>query len=566
MVLSALVVAIVLLIAYWWANQGLYSSLLHFLCVVVAGSLAFSLWEWVTVTFLLRGVRFDEYAWGVSLLALFTVFLFALRLLSDRLAPNEPRVPGAANYSLGAVFGLASGVLSTGIVLTGWGFLQASTDVLGYEGFRRSQQASGQPTHTQPNLPPALVLEATELVFGTLSVGAFAPIDSDVALANAFPRFADLSGSAMRDSFNEGKGKISIPPGSIKVSEFMELPSMGQGAFSLRLDLEQPAFDRRTMFTLSSSQARLIGDDPHDPSVVYPSEFGQKNAATDVLLQPYTFSDITYFASSPSGAQNATIYLVFPKPPMRGQNPKYLQIKGLRIALPAPAREPTISSLAVVLDRSSTGESGATATALRELFQSQETALGLGASHLEANATINPAQGNINSLPGTLTPNEDRLLVSGAGDFRRGSATIMNRDLRVPGIFQPPGTRVVRLNVSRGTSPIDLYNVDRVRALRRGAGDNAGVEIVDQNFETYQPFGFIWEREREGMIRIYLDLPAGGRWSLGELPVAGDDDKLFLLYRLPVDTRVRGVVFRDPNQPVSKAKVAGICDWIVPAK
>ncbi len=256
MILSALVVAIVLLIAYWWANQGLVSALLHFLCVVVAGSIAFALWEWVTVSFLLRGLRFDEYAWGISLVGIFVVVLFLLRLATDRLAPNEVRLQGPLNYTGGAIFGLGAGVLSTGVVLTGWGYLQASTEVLGYEGFRRSQQSGGQPTQTQPNLPPTLVLEATQWFYLTLSGAAFSPIDSDATLASSMPRFADLAGRAMSDSFADGKGKITLSPGSVKVSDFMELPSAGTGSYVLRLDVEQAAFDRRTMFTLSASQAR----------------------------------------------------------------------------------------------------------------------------------------------------------------------------------------------------------------------------------------------------------------------------------------------------------------------
>lgn len=566
MILSALVVAIVLLIAYWWANQGLISALLHFLCVVVAGAIAFSLWEWVVVNFLLRGVRFDEYAWGITLVAIFVVVLFILRLATDRLAPNEVRVPGAINTIGGAAFGLAAGVLSTGIVLTGWGFMQASTEVLGYEGFRRSQQATGQPTQTQPSLPPTLVLDATEWFYGTMSRGVFSPIDSETTLASALPRFADLGGSAMRDSFSDGKGKITIPPGSVKAAEFFELPSMGTGAFVVRLDLDQPAFDRRTMFTLSASQARLIGDDETEPAVVYPTEFGQKNTATDRNYLPYTFSDITYYASSPSGAQSAVMYLAFPRTGLQGQKPKFIQVKGLRLRLPEPQRDSTLSSLAALLDRVGGAATGSGNSGLKELFQYLEGVNALAASHIMADNLIAPAAGNINSLPGTLTVNDGRYLIAGAGEFRRSGPTIGNRDLRINGIYEPSGTRVVKVDVSRGTSPIDLYNIDRIRALRKGAGDEATPELVDKDFNTFQPFGYLWVREREGVVIVYLDLPPGGRWTLGNLPVAGDDDKLFLLYRLPVATRIVGMVFRDPDKPVDKAKVAAVCDWTVPGK
>jgi|GEM_PF-319268 len=565
MILSLFLVLIVALIAYWWMNQGFFSALLHFLCVLVAGTVAFSLWEWVTVSYFLRGIRYDEYAWGITLVGIFVIVLFVLRLLTDRLAPNEVKLPGAINYGLGAAFGFAAAVLSMGVVLVGWGFVQASSDVLGYEGFRRSQQANGAPTQLQPNLPPTLILKATNFVFGSLSVGAFSPVGGKVTLARAMPAMHEVAGSATRDSFNEGRGKISAPTGSMRVAELFELPTVGEGVFVARLDVDQPAFDRRTMFTLSSAQARLVGDHATAPAVSYPKEFGQKNEASDPRFQAYNFSDMSYYASSPSGAQSATLYLVFPKPALKGQTPAFLQVKGLRLKLPEVTTEPTLSSTAAFLDRRSGGTSPLQSE-LKELFASVDGVPPIGSGHMEANNTIAPAAGSINNMPGTLEANDARWLVSGAGDFQRGRDTIGNRDLRINGVLEPAGTRVIRVNVSKGQSPIDLYNIDRIRALRKGAGEEASVELVDWNFDTYQPFGYIWERTGEGTVRIYLDLPPGGRWTLRDLPNAGDEDKLFLLYRLPQGTRIAGVVFRDPAKPASAAKIAAVADWTPPAK
>lgn len=39
---NIIVVAFILLIAYWWANQGLFSALMHCICVIIAGGLAFA--------------------------------------------------------------------------------------------------------------------------------------------------------------------------------------------------------------------------------------------------------------------------------------------------------------------------------------------------------------------------------------------------------------------------------------------------------------------------------------------------------------------------------------------
>jgi len=565
MILSLFVVGMVALIAYWWANQGLVSALLHFLCVVVAGAIAFSLWEWVTVSFFLNGKRFDEYAWGITLATLFIVALIALRYITDRLVPREGNAPGALNVIFGGLFGLGAGILSVGIALTAWGYLQSSGSIMGYEGFRRTQQFGGLPTQTQPNMPPTLVLKATEFAFARLSTGAFSPIAGKTNFATAMPALHELAGSAMRDSFGDGKGKISAPNNSMRVTKFYDLPTVGEGFYVARLEVEAPAFDRRSMFTLSSSQARLVGDDARDPGVSYPKEFAQRPDANAETLKTYEFSDVTYFASSPPGTQSAAFYLAFPKSPLRRQEPAFLQVKGLRLTLPPVEREATTSSLATLVDRESGGDRSVTAQALRELFEATSAPPALGASHIEANSTIAPAAGSINTIPGTLLANESRRLISGAGEFRIGGSASGNRDLQITGIFEPPGTRVVRLSATKNLSPVDLYNIDRIRALRRRAGEGATVEIVDRNFATYQPFGYVWRRAG-GTVWIYLDRPTGGVWTLHDLPNIGDEDELYLLYRLPVETRVGGVIFRDPSQPIEKAAVAAVADWPVPPK
>ena len=77
------VIGFVLLIAYWWVNQGAFSAFLHLLAVIGAGIIALGLWE--PVAFLmLRGNTFDYFAWGVSLIGLFSISLFLLRFLLSR--------------------------------------------------------------------------------------------------------------------------------------------------------------------------------------------------------------------------------------------------------------------------------------------------------------------------------------------------------------------------------------------------------------------------------------------------------------------------------------------------
>ena len=75
MIINALAVLFCLLAIYWFAfKEGFFSGVVHLACVLVSGALAFAFWEPLAVAMLGSGMR--EWAWGLSLLALFSVFLF----------------------------------------------------------------------------------------------------------------------------------------------------------------------------------------------------------------------------------------------------------------------------------------------------------------------------------------------------------------------------------------------------------------------------------------------------------------------------------------------------------
>ena len=42
MILSILIIIVIALAAFWWGNQGAFSALLHMLCALVAGAVAFA--------------------------------------------------------------------------------------------------------------------------------------------------------------------------------------------------------------------------------------------------------------------------------------------------------------------------------------------------------------------------------------------------------------------------------------------------------------------------------------------------------------------------------------------
>ena len=63
------------LATYWFGfKEGFFSGVVHLACVITAGALAFAFWE--PLAHVLLGVpAMKEWAWGVSLLLLFSLLL-----------------------------------------------------------------------------------------------------------------------------------------------------------------------------------------------------------------------------------------------------------------------------------------------------------------------------------------------------------------------------------------------------------------------------------------------------------------------------------------------------------
>jgi hypothetical protein len=152
MILNVLVIGFVGLIAYWWANQGTFSAIIHCLCVIVAAALAFAVWEPLALRLLaIPGV--EVWAWGVALLGPFAAFLLVLRVAADKLVPDNLNFPQVVNYLVGGAFGAIAAIVTVGMIVIGAGFTQSDVRLIDFRGTVRSTAAKGQPDYaSSPNL------------------------------------------------------------------------------------------------------------------------------------------------------------------------------------------------------------------------------------------------------------------------------------------------------------------------------------------------------------------------------------------------------------------------------
>jgi hypothetical protein len=535
---NLILIALVALIAYWWVNQGLFSAVLHFACVVVAGALAFAVWEPLAVLMLQRNFLVP-YAWGIALLAPFALFLFLTRLACDKLVPDNLNFPQWAHYAFGGIFGIASGVLTMGMVLIGGGFVQSAKDVMGFEGVIRTVNSRGQPdTNHQSLWVPMHTI--TERFYATLSAGALAP-EFGPSMGRVYPGIADVAFGMHRDSFASGKARTSIQPNGVSLRRFFysssyKNPNGPPGAWIVELEFGMPGTDSGGVFSISASQIRLIERVPAGENrmarAAHPVEWSQPNdVGTGLSIHP--FDDVTSYATNVPGQQSTRIFFAFPADRLGGAQlnnpPAYVQVKGLRIALTTPPEQRDFEDPEIRLVMR--GSDAALAT---DVPLTDDTKKMIRPSDLVSDYTIFPGMGAVGTL-GSIEHSQN-YLTFGKDTFPKGGRAASPTN-RVKGIYSAEGTSVLRLNISRGDSSIDVWNARS--EFRKEAGEGAPLLLVDSEGATYAPVGYFWETNDS----VEISLPREGIQTIGEFPFqpSGGNHRLMALYRITVGRKIVSV-------------------------
>lgn len=528
---NIIVVGLILLIAYWWANQGLFSSILHCLCVIAAGALALAFWEPIVTEFFLKGNGFDNYAWGLTLGGLFVAFLFGFRLIADRLAPNNVKFPEMVNNIIGGAVGLWAGTLTMGMAMMACGFIQGPIEIMGHVGWARAGEANGAPTSLGELWVPAARI--TEQFYAMLSRGALSPLRS-TALADYYPRLADTALSLHRDTYFDGDGRSTIPPdsftlGAVTSDKSFRATDDSTGAYAVEFTVDSGAFDGGEQFILSAAQARLISGGKR-PEVVFPVQFNQPTEGG--MRGTYKFDDMSNYATSVPGEQDARIVLVFPGFADASAAPRFLQIKGLRFALPASADGDVASIL---------GTTEETDTAPQDITSPEGGFVNDVSNLIAVRNSIMPAQLNTNILaPMThaTTTAGAHLITGGTGVYRKGAQMSVSRSQRIRGFFSTIGTEIVLVDASRLEDGIDIYGEGS--PAFKALGTDLPLELVDSRGKGYKPVGWVWERT--GDVELHFD-PAHPVQRISDFPrqPSSGEHKLKLVFVIPTNVELTGV-------------------------
>ena len=479
-ILNIALILLVLLIAYWWANQGLFSAVLHLLCVIVAGAVTLSIWEPITTGLLLRGTQFDDYAWGVSFIVIFVLVLVILRVAMDKTVRANIDLPPWANLGLGFVVGAGAGVITIGMFIIGAGFIQSNRDVVDFVGWGRATR-NGKVEELQRLWLP--MHEWTYEFYSLLSVGSMYPTFNDSPLRRYYPDLHAQAASLIRDSAKDGRGKLSLKPSEARVSELIYCSDPTLNRYAVRVMFEPGARDFGEQLTLSSAQIRLIGDahGSTEPKVLFPDSWSQYDGW-------HNFDDVTHFITSEPGQSQANVRIEFDARALGTNVPKFIQIRGTRYRLPQ-RREVTTSEFVEGRRAGAVIDSGSAAL---------DTSAPAIQSALEQSNSIRPIMASTNQKPAGIEVSDDLFITGGDGDFDRAGGERPSRNLMIKGLFEPNGTRIVQLNISR-ESAANIFG----KVKEKVSGD-ARLVLVDSQGRTYMPIGFIHDKP-DNKTRIFVD-------------------------------------------------------------
>ncbi|WP_432799154.1 hypothetical protein [Poriferisphaera sp. WC338] len=461
---NILLIVFLLAMVYIWGIQGWFSALIHLCCTIAAGTIAFAIWEPLTLN-LLIGLK-PSIAWSLGLLVPFGVLLIVFRMVIDKLIRKNMQLQQFIGFAGGAACGLASGLLTAGIVVIGLGLLPLGQTMGGYQPFARSGGGGVIEGEGKLWVP---VDNIANKFFATLSSGAFAPSFSDVSLSSHRPDLARQV-SINRLAKDENASTVATPE-ELMVSSVYERetpvlevpPSVGlllgdafknEGNRLLVVDTVWESndtvgtFDGDQTFRCSGTQVRLVTK--------------KKNGTGEMvkLTAPIAFSkpdgEMRVFKSLDSNLVQAwgsdvrnTVGWVFVVP--ADETPEFLFVKQLRLNLPkAAAYVQDVNEVLAALGVPSEADQQAASDDAAEGSTNVGDRTGP-----RGNVTGKFAE-QTNKLPRVVSKNyASGLDVTSDGAIRSGSARVTQRvgsvskRIRIDRLYVPSHQSMIRIEMER---------------------------------------------------------------------------------------------------------------------
>jgi len=519
MILNLLVIAFILAMAYWWGSQGLFSALIHLICTLVAGALAFGLWEWLAVSYLLNTM--PEFAWGVALIVPFALFLLLLRTPIDMLVPGNVQFPQIVNLIVGGALGAVAGGLTAGLVVIGFLFT-APVDMT-----YRPYQVQGDRISPDESLWIAVDRMAAD-VFAALNDNALASMLADQSFSDRHPHL--LQSASMFRQVSRPHARSAISADHVQVTDYFLVSRDKQEAnpalaeYGGRVHIvtttitlkdesgDAGAADGDNIFTATRAQAPLIHTAAGgEPEFALPVGF--------VVLE--TFGDLTTegFVRSEPVTRQQTLHWIYALP--GGSDPHAFRLKQIYKPLPEQTRGPEridqwlneidwewTRPTEDADDRPDMGEHQGTHTPVEGMTVRVSNEIG---------GTINK-----NSMTGADF-DENNAIRRAVGTYTLSRAS---PSLRIDRIARPQTTRIVQIEVT----------ADRAGSLFGRAMEAAGAlqppELVRRDGRTYSAFGWMkWINSER--VELSIDVNGTVRRIPPEIAQMPDNQRAVLFFLVP---------------------------------
>lgn len=559
-IMNLAVILIILGLGYFWAGQGMFSAFIHFICVIVAGAIAFAVWEPLSYGVLL-GVR-EDIAWTVGLLLPFVVTLAVLRVATNKLIPSNMDFSDAANFVGGGVFGALSGLLTAGVLVIGIAYLRVPPDFLGYRAanWDRATGAVDQRNGQKLWIPADLITART---FELLSAGSLA---SATPMAERMPD-VHVQGALLRTTY-EDRSRTTLKPADVSVvgrytvtaENVRELlsdtfmvsgdgtpipqsvtlpdgsnPPAGSRIEGFAVQFGPGAKEKKGQTVIGPGQIRLIVDTPTGAMNIGPVAFVSRASGSTLQVNRYRFDGEGVYAASVGGASDATIAFEFIVPP--NATPTDLLIKNVRQRV---SRMPAPTEYVSIAQRDEQIRSGAVIGVRAQSESAPEIVSGGTGGPTIINTP--PPGGLSNQLQdirettalgftfnkqnrGALELNDKNLITNGSVKLDRSRmGSNIDNILAVNQFTVPPGTTMVQ---------VDISPQSRLSLLGR-ALDSAELllppVIVDTLGQRYQAVGYIYEDQTTYEIRFTPGAPIRALSEVPSLSRSRSDQRLKLLF------------------------------------
>ncbi len=309
MLLTLLILALLLTIAFFQSLTGLFSAFITFILCLMSAALAFTLYEPLSVKLLNKYI--PAYSHAAALFAVFVVSLGLTRYATDTWFRRNMKFPALVDRIGAYFFGLLNSIMIVGMVAISVQMLPFDAELLGFNRFVMMDKDGRQEielpdANARSGAPPDARFETKSLLpllppdkiaVGVVSILSSTSLSGRQDFGAVHPDFlAEVQ--AMRDTAQKEARRI-VPPDTLRVvavwplvdAQLQSGNSVERSAndhwlcvrTSISFDQEATDEDGRHRFTLR--QVRLVGRQHEDDP---PRQFNPIGLATNVMADtPY---------------------------------------------------------------------------------------------------------------------------------------------------------------------------------------------------------------------------------------------------------------------------------------